>query len=94
MYAQFHALEKAALTVRVQQAGRKSEMRNAQSRLLQATFAALLTTCAFAASVYARSVSHGSEDPWNAEHISQLPVCTENPISIDWGRESPNVGAQ
>jgi hypothetical protein len=22
------------------------------------------------------------------------PVCTENPIRIDWGRESPNVGAQ
>ena len=23
-----------------------------------------------------------------------LPVCTENPIRIDWGRESPNVGAR
>jgi hypothetical protein len=28
------------------------------------------------------------------ERWKELPVCTENPIRIDWGRESPNVGAQ
>ncbi len=27
-------------------------------------------------------------------YVAILAVCTENPIRIDWRRESPNVGAQ
>jgi len=36
-----------------------------------ATFVALLITCSVIALVHARG--RGSESPWNAEHISQLP---------------------
>jgi len=30
----------------------------------------------------------------NSDVIPKTLVCTENPISIDWSRESPNVSAQ
>jgi hypothetical protein len=30
----------------------------------------------------------------NSDVIPKTLVCTENPIRIDWSRESPNVSAQ
>ena len=85
---------RAPIIMRVQQVGRKSEMCIVQSRWFHlATFSALLIACAFTASVHARSVGHGSEDPWNSEHISQLPpevreavmrLCGHSPLAAHY----------
>jgi hypothetical protein len=36
----------------------------------------------------------GRSSPWIGASGCATGVCTENLIRIDWGRESPNVGAQ
>jgi hypothetical protein len=42
-------------------------------------------------SLGARTLNHPGEA---SSGERRAPVCTENPIRIDWRRESPNVSAQ